>query len=175
MHQSIAVFCLAPKTREKHFCKSRASKTRSKELARPSIRPSHPRVRSFFARSVRNRLLLARSRPKATRETRARTRDTHTTLACTSQSFLDYAHFPEEPKKRRAKSARRRVDATFVLIRGRRLFGEHTKRRTRRRRREKKGAFKRTMVTKSRRDAKSDVKRDLSVKFLSSFLLSFMV
>ena len=115
MHQSIAVFCLAPKTREKHFCKSRASKTRSKELARPSIRPSHPRVRSFFARSVRNRLLLARSRPKATRETRARTRDTHTTLACTSQSFLDYAHFPEEPKKktREISPPTRRRDLRF--------------------------------------------------------------
>ena len=148
------MFCLAPKTREKHFCNiARVENTLKR--ARATIHPSLPPARPVLFRAFRSKPPSPRSLASKSdeRNARARTRDTHTTLACTSQSFLDYrAHFPEEPKKktREISPPTRRRDLRFnsrttAFRRAPHKAKNETTTTTR-----KKGAFKRTMVTKSR-------------------------
>ena len=128
---------VAPKTeRQKHFCTHRAHRKRAQKSSRdhpsvPPTRASGPFSRVPFETAVSSLSIASKKR----RETRA---SAHSPPKLSLHIAVVFrAHFPKRnlKKKTRAKSARRRVDATFVFIPGRRRFGERAqKRRTRRQR-----------------------------------------
>ena len=131
---------VAPKTeRQKHFCTHRAHRKRAQKSSRdhpsvPPTRASGPFSRVPFETAVSSLSIASKKR----RETRARAHSPPKLSLHIAVVFR--AHFPKRNlKKRRAKSAPRRVDATFIfIIRGRRRFGERAQKR--RTEREKKGA-----------------------------------
>ena len=134
---------VAPKTeRQKHFCTHRAHRKRAQKSSRdhpsvPPTRASGPFSRVPFETAVSSLSIASKKR----RETRA---SAHSPPKLSLHIAVVFrAHFPKRnlKKKTRAKSARRRVDATFVfIVRGRRRFGERAQKRKRTEREEKKGA-----------------------------------